>query len=231
MYWRGMCGREGGRGVASNRDNEKKTKRNATLAMRSRAFLALNAGSSSLKASLFDESLRLIASATVERVGSAESTLSVRGVASKTALAAPTHASALSSILSALSVPSSPAGVGHRIVHGGERSAPALWCPAVEADVRGASPLAPLHNPPALAAAAAAARAFSSSTPHVAVFDTAFHVAGLSPSAYTYALPPHLAAARARPGKGEARAGQQPAWPQRTRRRRRTRWRQRRAPR
>lgn len=186
--------------------------------MRRPLLLAVNAGSSSLKATLFDEGLVRVSGATVERVGARESLLSVVSgggdgthcaatTTSTTTTAAPDHAAALASILAALSPPPDRlAAVGHRVVHGGERTAPALWSEAVEADVRGAAALAPLHNPPALAAAAAARAALPAAVPHVAVFDTAFHVGGLPPSAHTYALPPALSAAGALgPGTPPAR--------------------------
>jgi len=85
--------------------------------------------------------------------------------------------------------------VGHRVVHGGAtQTGSALVTPAVEAAIRAATPLAPLHNPANLAGIAAATAATGPGVPHVAVFDTAFH-ATLPPAAYTYALPAGLAAA------------------------------------
>jgi acetate kinase len=78
--------------------------------------------------------------------------------------------------------------VAHRIVHGGERFVqPTLLTQAVLADINSLSDLAPLHNPPALAAVQIA-RSVLSDISHVAVFDTAFH-ASLPPRAREYALP------------------------------------------
>lgn len=78
--------------------------------------------------------------------------------------------------------------VGHRIVHGGTRFTAAV---IVDDDVRaalaGLVELAPLHQPPALAALDAA-RAALPQARHVACFDTAFH-ATIPPAASTYALP------------------------------------------
>lgn len=77
--------------------------------------------------------------------------------------------------------------VGHRVVHGGDRfRAGVVVDDAVEAELEGLSPLAPLHNPPALAALRVARRAVP--VPQVACFDTAFH-ATLPPEAATYAVP------------------------------------------
>jgi len=85
-------------------------------------------------------------------------------------------------------VPAEVAGVGHRIVHGGERyREPVLVDDEVERELGALAELAPLHNGPALEAIRAARRAVPG-VPHVAVFDTAFH-ATLPPEASTYALP------------------------------------------
>jgi acetate kinase len=79
-------------------------------------------------------------------------------------------------------------GVGHRIVHGGERFRdPVLVDARVERALRELSDLAPLHNVPALDALARA-QARLPDVPHVAVFDTAFH-ATMPARATTYAIP------------------------------------------
>lgn len=81
-----------------------------------------------------------------------------------------------------------PDAAGHRVVHGGERLTGAA---PIDADVRAAldaaAELAPLHDPPALAAIDALAR-LRPELPAVACLDTAFH-ATLPPPAATYALP------------------------------------------
>ncbi len=65
--------------------------------------------------------------------------------------------------------------VGHRIVHGGpDFSAGVVVTDAVTAQLEKLNDLAPLHNPPALAALAEARRLLPN-VPHVAAFDTAFH--------------------------------------------------------
>jgi acetate kinase len=82
--------------------------------------------------------------------------------------------------------------VGHRVVHGGACfTEPVAIDDAVERQLADLSDLAPLHNPPALAAIRAV-RAELPHIPHVAVFDTAFH-ATLPPHANTYAVPRDLA--------------------------------------
>lgn len=77
--------------------------------------------------------------------------------------------------------------VAHRIVHGGPRAEAARIDDAVREELRALTPLAPLHQPKALAAIDAVERA-RPGLPAVACFDTAFH-AGLPPGAATYALP------------------------------------------
>jgi acetate kinase len=73
-------------------------------------------------------------------------------------------------------------------VHGGSRFVePTLIDDEVIAEIDGLSPLAPLHNVPALAAIREAKSALPD-IPHVAVFDTAFH-ATMPEQAATYAVP------------------------------------------
>jgi acetate kinase len=84
--------------------------------------------------------------------------------------------------------PASLAAVGHRVVHGGERfTSPVLVDDAVLAELDDVAALAPLHNPVAIETIRAA-RAALPEVPHVAAFDTAFH-ASLDETARTYALP------------------------------------------
>jgi acetate kinase len=78
--------------------------------------------------------------------------------------------------------------VGHRIVHGGRRfTTPVRLDAEVAAALRELTPLAPLHQPAALAAVEAVSRALPG-LPAVACLDTAFH-AGLPAEAAAYALP------------------------------------------
>ena len=80
------------------------------------------------------------------------------------------------------------AAVGHRVVHGGSRfRAPEVLDDASIAELRALTPLAPLHNAPALDGIEQARRALPD-VPHVGVFDTAFH-ATIPAAAATYAIP------------------------------------------
>ena len=83
------------------------------------------------------------------------------------------------------------AGIGHRVVHGGEDfHQPTLLTPEVLEAVKKNTPLAPLHNPANLDGIRVAQELFPG-VPQVGVFDTAFHQT-IPPHAYNYALPYHL---------------------------------------
>jgi acetate kinase len=84
--------------------------------------------------------------------------------------------------------------VGHRVVHGGERfRRPVRLTDAVIAEIEQLSDLAPLHNPPCLAAIRGAQAYLPTDIPMVAVFDTSFH-ATIPEMAFTYAIAHDLAA-------------------------------------
>lgn len=88
------------------------------------------------------------------------------------------------SLLRAL--PHQPDAIVHRVVMGGEElREPAILDEEVIAKLEAISPLAPLHNPPALEGIRAAARL---GVPQIAVFDTAFF-AHLPERAFRYAIP------------------------------------------
>ncbi len=135
--------------------------------------LVLNAGSSTLKASVLDgDDDRAIAGVTTELHGVDDA----RGALAR----------AFAAIASA--APRDVAAVGHRVVHGGTRFVAAVRVDGAVLDgIRALAPLAPLHNPVAAAVIDAAVAAMPG-TPQIAVFDTSFH-ASLAPEAYVYALP------------------------------------------
>jgi acetate kinase len=88
--------------------------------------------------------------------------------------------------------PARLAGVGHRVVHGGNAHAgPALVTPALLKELASLAPLAPLHQPHNLAAIGAIAH-LHPGLPQVACFDTAFHLGGPRVPRL-YALPRELA--------------------------------------
>lgn len=79
------------------------------------------------------------------------------------------------------------AAVGHRIVHGGPFTSSVRITPEIRSRITALGDLAPLHNPPSLETLAAA-EAELPGVPQIAVFDTAFH-ATLPPEARTYPVP------------------------------------------
>jgi acetate kinase len=82
-------------------------------------------------------------------------------------------------------------GFGHRVVHGGEVfREPVIIDDEVIRQIKDLIPLAPLHNPPNVAAIEVL-RALRPDVPNVAVFDTAFHQS-MPPKAFHYALPHEL---------------------------------------
>ncbi|MCV6607797.1 MAG: acetate kinase [Campylobacterales bacterium] len=82
-------------------------------------------------------------------------------------------------------------GVGHRVVHGGEKfDNPTLVDDSVLKDIEDLIPLAPLHNPANLDGIKVSLEK-APNIPNVAVFDTAFHQT-IPQEAYLYALPYEL---------------------------------------
>jgi len=148
--------------------------------------LVLNAGSSSLKFSVYahgaDDGLRAAASGQVEGIGTAPR-LTAKDAAGKL-LVEQTLTDvrdgrgafdALGGWLRAHYADARVLGVGHRVVHGGPRyAAPTLVTPQVLEDLRGLVPLAPLHQPHNLAAIETLLERLPG-VPQVACFDTSFH--------------------------------------------------------
>ncbi len=155
-------------------------------------LLVVNAGSSSLKVSVFDAGLAELARGMVAEIGGAAQ---MQAAGRTGPVAAGDHAQALRLLLGALDLaPAGLAGAAHRVVHGGaDLVAPCRLSPAVEAQIEALVPLAPLHNPAHLAAIRAV-RALAPDLPQYASFDTAFHATNPE-VARAYALP---AAERAR---------------------------------
>jgi acetate kinase len=165
-------------------------------------ILVINAGSSSLKYQLIEtEGQRMLAKGLCERVGSKDSF--IRHGADKDEVIfeqyMADHEQALITVFDALihserstiSDISEIDAVGHRIVHGGNYfSSSAMITPEVIEKISSLSPLAPLHNPPAVKCIQACERLLPGK-PQVAVFDTAFFQS-LPPSAYLYPLPYEL---------------------------------------
>ena len=155
--------------------------------------LLLNAGSSSLKAAVVDSSAgAVVARASAEWAGGeTRYVYDGPGPGGRPAKVSwQGHASAVRQFAADLppALRAGVAAVGHRVVHGGSFAAPVRITSEVRARLAALADLAPLHNPPALEALAAAELAWPA-VPHVAVFDTAFFQATLPPVAYTYPIP------------------------------------------
>jgi acetate kinase len=149
-------------------------------------ILVINAGSSSIKFSIFDRGLGSALTARahgqVEGIGTVPrlevSDAHGRKLADQRP-AADGHDGAIAAIhdwyAAHIGSDAGFAGVGHRIVHGGVAYAePVLIDDRVLADLAALTPLAPLHQPHNLAAVRAVAAA-APDVPQVACFDTAFH--------------------------------------------------------
>ncbi|CAN5174303.1 acetate kinase [soil metagenome] len=149
--------------------------------------IVVNCGSSSLKLAIIDpEPGEILAKGLGERLGTGDAVLRAGPVTEPSPGA--DHAGALHRLLSLCKTDAPAVAVGHRVVHGGEYFREAT---AIDSEVIGkiedCTPLAPLHNPGALAGIRAARQTFPD-LPHVAVFDTAFHQT-LPDFAFTYAVP------------------------------------------
>ncbi len=158
--------------------------------------LVLNAGSSSLKCSIFDTSNmpQRRASFLVERIGQehahVESTIADKVEHEDIHVAS--HGVALQWVIKKAVSKGIDIHkiqhIGHRVVHGGEYFLqPTRVNKAVIEQIRACIPLAPLHNPANVQGIMTAMELFSQ-VEHTAVFDTSFHQS-LSPERYLYALP------------------------------------------
>ena len=132
-------------------------------------ILVLNAGSSSLKASIVDPGSGEVLHRADERTGDRH------------------WPAVVGAVLDALDLGDIGA-VGHRVVHGGVRfRAPTVVDDDALKGIEALADLAPLHNPIAVETIRFA-RERLPSVPQVACFDTAFH-ATLQPAEYRYAVP------------------------------------------
>jgi acetate kinase len=152
---------------------------------RNQRVLTINAGSSSLKASVYrlgggDDGADLEYVALAERVGRQDGRLSLRDAMGASLhdeeRGLRDHTAALRVVLEALAPRSVTLdAIGHRVTHGGERYREPAWIDeTLLADLRALCPLDPDHLPQALALIEAARQHYPT-LPQVACFDTAFH--------------------------------------------------------
>ncbi|MFP4703471.1 MAG: acetate/propionate family kinase [Spirochaetota bacterium] len=170
--------------------------------MSSCKILVVNCGSSSLKYEVYEMPARSsLGSGAIERIGQPKGRLEQNSANGRIVREqdVPDHETAARMMSEALVDDPKGilrslddiAGVGHRVVHGGERYSESVRIDesviaAIEENVE----LAPLHNPANLTGIRDVGQLLPEK-PQVAVFDTAFHQT-LTPAAYLYGLPREL---------------------------------------
>ena len=160
-------------------------------------ILSINAGSSSLKFTLFemkDESV--IVSGVFERIGLDNSfyTIKYNGEKIREEIELENHTTAVKVLLDKLidlkiiESFDEIKGVGHRILHGGEKySSSVIINDEVIESIKELTPLGPLHHPGEIAGILALKEVLPEAV-MVAVYDTAFHQT-MSEDTYLYAVP------------------------------------------
>ncbi len=160
-------------------------------------IISINAGSSSLKFTLFEmDNEEVIATGVFERIGIENSkyTIKYNGEKIEQEIELKDHTDAVKVLLEKLidlSIINSLEeikGVGHRLVHGKDKySSSVLITDEVVQDLEAFKEFAPLHNPANVLGIKAFKEALGD-VPMVGVFDTAFHQT-MSEEAYLYAVP------------------------------------------
>jgi acetate kinase len=162
-------------------------------------ILVINSGSSSIKYQLFQmPEEKVIAKGLLEKIGEENSFFSQKSIKGDVELKKqiPDHEEGINFILGILtddkhgviSSVNEIAGIGHRVVHGGEEfTASVLITDSVIEKIQKYADLAPLHNPSNLMGIKACKKYLPQAI-EVATFDTAFHHS-LPPKAYLYAIP------------------------------------------
>lgn len=163
----------------------------------SEKFLIINAGSSSLKFSLYDmPEAREIVNGYVEKIGNKDSfyTLKYNGQKAQRSRVIMNHTEAVQTMLEELlenhfvDSLSDIKGIGHRILHGGEYySESVIIDDEVLNNIKLLSKLGPLHHPGEIAGIESM-ESVMPNVPQIAVFDTAFHQT-MPKENYMYAVP------------------------------------------
>ena len=160
-------------------------------------ILSVNAGSSSLKFTLFEmDNESVIVSGLFDRIGIDNSFYKIKlnGETIKEDIELPTHTEAVNVLLNKLidlniiKSYDEIKGVGHRILHGGEKySESVIINDDVIESIKELIPLGPLHHPGEIAGILALKEVLPE-VPMVAVYDTAFHQT-MEEEAYLYPVP------------------------------------------
>lgn len=162
--------------------------------MQSNTILVLNTGSSSLKFSLIQaDDQKVIFSGLADKLGHQDATITFKTSDGKTELplSPGNHKQAVAEIFAFVDkqgLTNTLAGIGHRVVHGGENfKHSTIIDQEVLGVIEACVPFAPLHNPANLVGIRGAMEV-APNLPQVAVFDTAFHQT-IPQHAYLYAVP------------------------------------------
>ncbi|MBN8524932.1 MAG: acetate kinase [Planctomycetes bacterium] len=158
-------------------------------------ILVINCGSSSLKFAVIDPAARTeLVSGLAQRLGSPEASVTWKDASGRKyedAIPGGDHAKAMREVyegLKARGLAGGIAGIGHRVVHGGQLfSASMVIDTQVEKGIEACFALGPLHNPPNLLGIRVCKELFPGLR-QVAVFDTAFHQT-MPRHAYLYPVP------------------------------------------
>lgn len=160
--------------------------------------LAVNCGSSSVKIAVFDTALNRLCEAEASRIGTDKPVLlrfkGFAGLDEEELATGGSHGDAIGRLARAVSEAFGDrlAGIGHRVVHGGQHFAePRLIDDALMGEMEALTALAPLHQPHNLTGIRLTAEAFPG-LPQVACFDTAFHRT-IPEKRQRYGLPPDYA--------------------------------------
>jgi acetate kinase len=166
--------------------------------------LVVNAGSSSLKFTLFAmTNQQVLAKGIVERIGASGTKIKyenvIKGIKQEQEIGTADHTGALQIVCKKLADPEAGVvksltevnAIGHRVVHGGEKiTSSKQITEEIKKEIRSLFSLAPLHNPPNLDGIIGCEEVFPG-TPNVAVFDTAFHQT-MPKESYLYGIPYEL---------------------------------------
>lgn len=160
-------------------------------------ILSVNAGSSSLKFTMFEmPEEKVLVNGTFEKIGLDDGfyTIKLNGEKIVKEMGKVNHGDAVDILLDELQKLGvikdydEIKGVGHRMVHGGDKYADSvILTEEVLKTVSDLIPLAPLHNPANLTGVSAFMEAMPTAT-QVGVFDTAFHQT-MTTDVYLYAVP------------------------------------------
>ncbi|MDR1040012.1 MAG: acetate kinase [Deltaproteobacteria bacterium] len=167
-------------------------------------ILVINAGSSSVKFTLFDmkDDKKVLATGLIERIGIEGTSMKYsnwKGEKSQGPVDVKNPKEAVKLISERLVDPkygvlgslSEIKGAGHRIVHGGEKvNRPVLVTDEVKGILKDCFSMSPLHNPHNLAGIEATEEVLKG-VPNVGVFDTAFH-STMPPRTFLYGIPYEL---------------------------------------